>query len=182
MGTHRSSSSRVIGVHSLRPTTIGMIQEQADVRGLSGDPLPEVVTALRTEQITTTSRWFGGSRETRRTTELLLTPEVLVIVTREGRDATAEASQVAFHLLAAAALTAGAEGGLALAGAPVGASDAGPWVLPLDDGPESSRFHEALVDALDRARPGAHTGGHVVPGPRHGTDVGAPDDGALATS
>lgn len=157
MGTHRSSasaSSRVIGVHSLPTDVISLIQEQAEVRGLVRDPLPEVVHAVRTDVATSSGRWFGRGRPRRVTTELLLTPDVLVVTDRDpDRDGPDPEAQVTFHRLGQLEITtATSEPGLGLLSTPVGSTERSSRVVPADGGPEVTRFHQALVEAAERSR------------------------------
>ncbi|GAA4910087.1 hypothetical protein EV188_10189 [Actinomycetospora succinea] len=150
MGTHRQSSSRVIGVHSLPTAVISLIKEQAAVRGLYRDPLPEVTHAVRTELVTGTTGWFGRGREKRRATELLLTPDVLVVTDRDP-DAPDADAQVTFHRLNQLEV-ARVELGLELVGTPVGATERGARVVETDGGPEIDRFHRALLEASEDSR------------------------------
>jgi hypothetical protein len=158
VGTHRSSSSassRVIGVHSLPTSVISMIQEQAEVRGLVRDPLPEVTHAVRTDVVAGSGRWFGRSRPRRIATEMLLTPDVLVVTERDpDRDGPDPDAQVTFHRLQQLEVTAvsGGEPGLGLLGTPVGSTERSSRVVPSDGGPEVARFHQALLDATERSR------------------------------
>jgi hypothetical protein len=158
VGTHRSSSSassRVIGVHSLPTTVISLIQEQAEVRGLVRDPLPEVTHAVRTDVVAGSGRWFGRGRSRRVTTEMLLTPDVLVVTDRDpDREGPDPDAQVTFHRLQQLEVTAvtGGEPGLGLLGTPVGSTERSSRVVPSDGGPEVTRFHQALVEATERSR------------------------------
>lgn len=158
MGTHRSSSSsassRVIGVHSLPTAVISLIQEQAEQRGLVRDPLPEVTHALRTDVVAGSGRWFGRGRARRIATELLLTPDVLVIADRDpDREGLDPDVQITFHRLHQLEVTAAgaAEPGLGLLGTPVGSTERSSRVVPSDGGPEMRRFHQALVEAAERS-------------------------------
>jgi len=153
VGTHRQSSSRVIGVHSLPTAVISLIKEQATVRGLYRDPLPEVTHAVRTELVTGTTGWFGRGRQRRRATELLLTPDVLVVTDRDP-DAPDADAQVTFYRLGQleVARVDGPEPGLELLGTPVGAIERGSRVIETDNGPEIARFHRALLEASEGSR------------------------------
>lgn len=153
MGTHRQSSTSVIGVHSLPTAVISMIKEQAGVRGLSRDPLPEVTHAVRTEVVTGTTGWFGRGRQRRHATELLLTPDVLVVTERDpdGSDADAQVTFHRLHQLDVARVD-GPKAGLELVGTPVGATERGARVIETDGGPEIDRFHRALLEACDDSR------------------------------
>lgn len=150
MGTHRQSSSRVIGVHSLPTAVISLIKEQAATQGLYRDPLPDVTHAVRTELVTSTTGWFGRERRRRQDTELLLTADALVVVDRDpdGSDADAE---VTFHHLdqLEVARVDGPERGLELVGTPLGATERGSRVVETDGGPEIDRFHRALLEATE---------------------------------
>lgn len=172
MGTHRQPSSRVIGVHSLPTAVISLIQEQAEVRGLGRDPLPEVTHAVRTDVVVGTSGWFGRGRPRRRTTELLLTPDVLVVTDRDpDRDGPDPDAQVAFHRLAQLEVTRveGPEPGIGLLSTPVGATERGSRVVVTDGGPETDRFHRALAEAAERSRgvdvPSSRMPAEAVPAP-----------------
>lgn len=153
MGTHRQSSSRVIGVHSLPTAVISLIKEQAAVRGLYRDPLPEVTHAVRTELVTGTTGWFGRGRQRRRATELLLTADVLVVTDRDpdGSDADAQVTFHRLHQLDVARID-GPEPGLELVGTPVGATERGSRIIETDGGPEIDRFRRALLEAFEDSR------------------------------
>ncbi|MEJ2863942.1 hypothetical protein [Actinomycetospora flava] len=140
-------------MHSLPTAVISLIKEQAAVRGLYRDPLPEVTHAVRTEVVTGTTGWFGRGRERRRATELLLTPDVLVVTDRDP-DAPDADAQVTFYRLAQldVARIDGAEPGLELVGTPVGATERGARVVETDGGPEVDRFHRALLAASEDSR------------------------------
>ncbi|MEJ2885230.1 hypothetical protein [Actinomycetospora aeridis] len=169
MGTHRQPSSRVIGVHSLPSAVISLIQEQAEVRGLRHDPLPEVTHAVRTDVVTGSSGWFGRGRPRRRTTEMLLTSEVLVVTEHDPDREDAGDAQVTFHRLHQLEVTRaeGPEPGLELIGTPVGATERGARVVATDGGPEVERFLRALVEAAESSRR------IDVPSSRFPTDVEA---------
>ncbi|MDD7938309.1 hypothetical protein PHK61_07745 [Actinomycetospora lutea] len=153
MGTHRQSTSRVIGVHSLPMAVISLIKEQAAVRGLYRDPLPEVTHAVRTELVTSTTGWFGRGRQRRRAIELLLTADVLVVTDRDPDGPDTDA-QVTFHRLQQLEVTRvdGPEPGLELVGTPVGATERGSRLIETDAGPEIARFHRALLEAAEDSR------------------------------
>lgn len=155
MGTHRSLSSRVIGVHSLPTTVISLVQEQAEVRGLVRDPLPEVTHAVRTDEVVESRRWSGRSRTRRRTVELLLTPDVLVVTDRDAdREGLDPDAQVTFHWLHQLEVTSvdAPEQGLSLLSTPVGSTERSSRHVPSDGGPEIARFHGAVVEAAERSR------------------------------
>lgn len=155
MGTHRNLSSRVIGVHGLPAPVISLIQEQAEVRGLYRDPLPHVTHGLRTDEVVSAGRRFGRSRPRRHATELLLTPDVLVVGDRDpDRDGPDPDAQVTFHRLHQLEVTRAGDGqpGLTLLSTPVGSTERSARVVPSDGGPETDRFLEALVDAVERSR------------------------------
>jgi hypothetical protein len=173
VGTQRSLSSRVIGVHSLPTAIIALIQEQAGVRGLVHDPLPDVTHGLRTDEVTRRARWFGGTRTARRFVELLLTPDLLIVVERAPGDGTAPAPRVDFHRLSQLRIGAGPsepehatgtpeQPGLALVSTPVGATERAARVVPLDEGPEATRFREALIAARNGPGGDAPAGGFAV--------------------
>ncbi|WP_433786451.1 hypothetical protein ACQPX6_07040 [Actinomycetospora sp. CA-101289] len=174
MGTLRNPSSRVIGVHGLPTPVISLIQEQAEVRGLFRDPLPEVTHGLRTDVVSVGSRWFGRSRPRRHAVELLLTPDVLVVCDRDpDSDGMDPDTQVTFHRLQQVEVTAGdADGapGLSLLSTPVGSTERSCRVVSTDGGPESARFFEALTDAAERSRTAAET-----PVPRMPVDSRSPE-------
>jgi hypothetical protein len=159
VGTHRNPSSRVIGVHGLPTPVISLVQEQAEVRGLFRDPLPDVTHGLRTDVVSAGGRWFGRSRPRRHAVELLLTPDVLVVCERDpDSDGIDPDTQVTFHRLQQVEVTAAdADGaaGLSLLSTPVGSTERSARVVPTDGGPESARFLEALVDAAQRSRSAA---------------------------
>jgi len=155
VGTHRNLSSRVIGVHGLPTPTISLIQEQAQVRGLFRDPLPEVTHGLRTDEVIGAGRWFGRGRTRRHAVELLLTPDVLVVSDRDpDHDGLDPDAQVTFHRLHQLEVTptAGGEPGLTLLSTPVGSTERGARAVATDGGPETARFLEALVGAARRCR------------------------------
>ncbi|MHC1559605.1 hypothetical protein ACR9E3_11645 [Actinomycetospora sp. C-140] len=155
MGTHRSSSassSRVIGVHSLPIAVISLIREQAQQRGLVRDPLPEVTHAVRTDVVASAGRFFGRGRARHTFTEMLLTPDVLVVVDRDPeRDGVDPDLQLAFHRLHQLEVTTTTEG-LGLLSTPVGSTERGSRVVPAEGGPEMTRFHQALVEATENSR------------------------------
>ena len=160
MGTHRSAasaaSSRAIGVHSLPTAVISLIQEQAEQRGLVRDPLPEVTHALRSGVVSRSGRGFGR-RARRVATELLLTPDVLVVVDRDpDREGLDPDMQLTFHRLHQLEVTATPEPerGVGLLSTPVGSTERSSRVVPTDGGPEAARFHQALVEATERSRRG----------------------------
>ncbi|PVZ15010.1 hypothetical protein [Actinomycetospora cinnamomea] len=155
MGTHRNLSSRVIGVHGLPAPVISLIQEQAEARGLYRDPLPHVTHGLRTDEVVSAGRRFGRARPRRHATELLLTPDVLVVSDRDpDRDGADPDAQVTFHHLHQIEVTAAGEGqaGATLLSTPVGSTERSTYAVPSDGGPETVRFLEALVDAAAQAR------------------------------
>jgi hypothetical protein len=156
VGTHRNPSSRVIGVHGLPTAVISLIQEQAEVRGLFRDPLPEVTHGLRTDIVSAGVRRFGRGRPRRHAVELLLTPDVLVVCDRDpDSDGIGPDTQVTFHRLQQVEVNAAdADGapGLKLLSTPVGSTERSARVMPTDGGPESARFVEALVGAAQRTR------------------------------
>jgi hypothetical protein len=156
VGTHRNPSSRVIGVHGLPTTVISLIQEQAEVRGLFRDPLPDVTHGLRTDVVRAATRRFGRGRLSRHAVELLLTPDVLVVCDRDpDSDGIDPGTQVTFHRLQQVEVTAvDADGaaGLSLVSTPVGSTERVARVVPTDGGPESARFLEALADVTQRTR------------------------------
>ncbi|HSK58711.1 MAG TPA: hypothetical protein VK935_06625 [Actinomycetospora sp.] len=159
MGTHRNPSSRVIGVHGLPTPVISLIQEQAEVRGLFRDPLPDVTHGLRTDVVRAAARRFGRGRPRRHAVELLLTPNVLVVCDRDpDSDGIDPDTRVTFHRLQQVEVTAtDADGatGLNLVSTPVGSSERIARVVPTDGGPEAARFLEALADAAQRTRSAA---------------------------
>jgi hypothetical protein len=143
VGTHRNTSSRVIGVHSLPTAVISLVQEQAEVRGLVRDPLPEVTHAVRTDEVVEAGRWFGRSRTRRRAVELLLTPDVLVVTDRDpDREGPDPDAQVTFHRVHQLEVTAVEvpEPGLSLLSTPVGSTERSSRHVPSDGGPEVARF------------------------------------------
>jgi hypothetical protein len=157
VGTHRnagsSPSSRVIGVHSLPMAVISLIKDQAVARGLVRDPLPEVTHAVRTDVAAGSGRWFGRGRVRHVVTELLLTPEVLVVVDRDPeRDGLDPDLQLTFHRLHQLEVTAEPEQGIGLLSTPVGSTERSSRVIPSDGGPETTRFRRALVEAAERSR------------------------------
>jgi hypothetical protein len=157
VGTHRSSvsspSARVIGVHSLPMAVISLIKDQASARGLVRDPLPEVTHAVRVDVTASAGRWFGRGRVRHTVTELLLTPEVLVVIDRDPeRDGLDPGLQLAFHRLHQLEVTTEPEHGIGLLGAPVGSTERSSRVIPSDGGPETTRFRQALVEATERSR------------------------------
>jgi hypothetical protein len=174
VGTHRNPSSRVIGVHGLPTPVISLIQEQAEVRGLVRDPLPDVRHGLRTDVVSAAGRWFGRGRTRRHAVELLLTPDVLVVCERDpDSDGIDPDTRITFHRLQQVEVTAAdAEGatGLSLLSTPVGSTERSAHEVPTDGGPESARFLEALVGAAERTRSAAE-----VPVSRTPADAFSPE-------
>jgi hypothetical protein len=157
VGTHRSSisspSSRVIGVHSLPMAVISLIKDQATQRGLVRDPLPEVTHAVRTDVAASSGRWFGRGRVRHTVTELLLTPDVLVVVDRDPEhDGLDPDLQLTFHRLGQLEVTAEADHGIGLLSTPVGSTERSSRVISSDGGPEITRFRQALAEATERSR------------------------------
>jgi hypothetical protein len=164
----RSVTSRAVTVHQLPPHTAESIREQGAVRGLFRDPLPEVTHGLRSDEDTTKKRLFGGARTTRRTVEMLLTPELLIVSYRDGDDAEVDpAAQVSFHrlyqlefsMLPAELLDRARGAGvqlpndlLPLTSTPVGGHTRGSRMVPMDGSADSAHFREALFAAVERAR------------------------------
>jgi len=174
VGTHRNPSSRVIGVHGLPTPVISLIQEQAEVRGLFRDPLPDVTHGLRTDVVSAAGRRFGRGRTRRHAVELLLTPEVLVVCERDpDSDGIDPDIQITFHRLQQVEVTGSeADGatGLSLLSTPVGSTERSAREVPTDGGPESARFLGALVDAAERTRSAAE-----VPESRTPADARSPE-------
>ncbi|WP_433786992.1 hypothetical protein ACQPX6_09155 [Actinomycetospora sp. CA-101289] len=167
----RSVTSRAVTVHQLPPHTAALVREQGAVVGLFRDPLPEVTHGLRSDEDTTKKRLFGGARTTRRTIEMLLTPELLIVAYRDGDDAEVDpAAQVGFHRLhqlefsmlpselmdrARSAGVQVPDDVLPLTSTPVGGHTRGSRTVPMDGGPDAARFREALFAAVERSRRGA---------------------------
>jgi hypothetical protein len=174
VGTHRNTSSRVIGVHSLPTAVISLVQEQAEVRGLVRDPLPEVTHAVRTDEVVEAGRWFGRSRTRRRAVELLLTPDVLVVTDRDpDREGPDPDAQVTFHRVHQLEVTAVEvpEPGLSLLSTPVGSTERNSRHVPSDGGPEVARFHGAVLEAAERSRRVADVAPSAVPSSRVPSDA-----------
>ncbi|GAA4893533.1 hypothetical protein [Actinomycetospora straminea] len=166
----RSTTSRAVTVRQLPPATAAFISEQGAVRGLFRDPLPEVTHALRTDEVTTRKRLFGGARTSVRTVEMLLTPDLLIVSYRDGSDGDARpdpAAQVSFHRLgqlefaplpsellerAGHARVAVPDGLMPLTSTPVGSTHRGSRMVPIGTGPDVARFRQALRDAVERTR------------------------------
>jgi hypothetical protein len=166
----RTRTSRAITVDELAPATAASVREQG-ARHALGDPLPEVTHGLRSDEVRTRKRLFGGPRTTRHTVELLLTAELLVIADRDGGDEEAPA-QVGLHpldqldfaavtaeLLAAATGTAVdvPEGLMPVTSTPVGSTRRATRYVPVGTGPDVAAFRAALTAAAERSRHGAGT-------------------------
>jgi hypothetical protein len=169
----RTLTSRTLAVRDLPQHTAAFIRGQGAVRGLSRDPLAEVTHGLRTDEETIKKRLFGAPRTKRRTVEMLLTPDLLIISYRDGSDEDVDpAAQVSFNRLyqlefsaAPAELLARVTGTaveaavppglMPVSSTPVGATSRATRYVPVGTGPEVAHFREALMTAVERARRGA---------------------------
>lgn len=167
----RSLTSRAITPADLTPAVAELIREQGTLHGLVRDPLPEVTHGLRADEDTTKSRLFRSPRTERRTFEMLLTPDLLLIVYRGGDDAVIDRSahvnfhrlhQIEFSVLPAQLLARARdasieipEGLMSLVSTPVGGTERGSRSVPIGTGTDATLFRDALVAAVERARRGS---------------------------
>lgn len=164
----RNLTTRAVTVDDLPPATAAFVRAQAARRGLAGDPLAEVTHILRTDEETLT-RLRSGPRVEHHTTEVLLTPELLIIAYRQGSDEgyleVDPAARVSFHRLdqlelaapppgrtGARAATSFTRGVLSLESTPLGGARRTTRHLPTGDDPDATRFRDALRAALERSR------------------------------
>ncbi|PVZ14727.1 hypothetical protein [Actinomycetospora cinnamomea] len=164
----RNLTSGAVTVDDLPPVTVAFIRRQGTTRGLDRDPLAEVTHGLRVDE-ETMNRQRVGPRSQRHTTELLLTPELLIISYRQGSDDAPHvdpAARVGFHRLdqlevavPAAGLqkrapgAAPAAGVVAVTSTPLGGTRRTTRHVASGIGPEVTRFWDALQTAVARTRP-----------------------------
>jgi hypothetical protein len=163
----RNLTCGAITVEDLPAATAAFIRRQAAERGLEGDPLAGVTQGLRTDE-ETFERLRTGPRVEHHTTEMLLTPELLIIAYRQGGDdhpRVDPAARVSFHRLDQLEVvpptaqqrqrTLGADtpGVLSLASTPVAGPRRTTRHIPTGNAPEATRFREGLTAAVERARP-----------------------------
>jgi hypothetical protein len=163
----RTITSRAVTVPDLPPATAELVRAQAAAQGLAHDPLPDVTHGLRAHEETTKRRLFG-TRTVQRTTDLLLTPELLVLVDHDEPAGV----RVGFHRLdqldfsaAPAELLAKATGMpvdvprdlLPMTSTPLGDTRRATRYVRVGTGPDVAAFRAALTAAVDRTRPGPGT-------------------------
>ncbi|MHC1559270.1 hypothetical protein ACR9E3_09945 [Actinomycetospora sp. C-140] len=162
MPTARTITSRAIAADDLTPAAAARVREQAAQHD-RGDPLPDVTDGLRVDEEATTTRLFRTPRTTRSEVELLLTPELLVVV-----DHAADHDEVALHPLrqvefsaAPAELLAKVTGmpvdvpddRLPVTSRPLGGERRSTRYVRVGTGPDVTAFRAALTAAVEAARP-----------------------------
>jgi hypothetical protein len=152
------------------PAMAAFIRHQGTTRGLDRDPLAEVTHGLRVDE-ETMSRRPVGPRSERHTTEMLLTPELLIISYRRGDDDAAHVgpdARVSFHRLdqvevatptvglakrAPGAAPTPPQSVVSVTSTPLGGARRTTRHVAAGIGPEVTRFRHALQAAIERARP-----------------------------
>jgi hypothetical protein len=160
----RTLTSRALAVHDLPPATATFLRDRAAQHDL-GDPLAEVTHGLRSDEEITKKRPFGAPRTTSRQVEMLLTPELLIVVDHE-----ADQDRVGFHSLDQLEFTAAPAELLAkvtgmpvdvpdevmpMTSTPIGGGRRTTRYVRLGTGPDVRAFRQVLRAAVERARPGA---------------------------
>lgn len=167
----RNLTSWAVTADDVPPATAAFIRRQGTTHGLDRDPLTEVTHGLRVDEETMARRPVGPRSE-RHTTEMLLTPELLIISYRQGADDAAEhvgpEARVSFHRvdqLEVARPTAGlqkrAPGAaptpppsvVSVTSTPLGGVRRATRHVAAGIGPEVTRFRDALSAAVERSRP-----------------------------
>jgi hypothetical protein len=162
----RNLLAGAITVDDLPAATAAFVRRQAAARGYEGDPLDGVTHGLRTDE-DTMERLRSGPRVEHHTTELLLSPELLVIAYRQGHDDRYDqvdpAARVSFHRLdqlevapAATGLRPRGTGGvpqgvLALTSTALGTTRRTTRHVPTGNAPEVATFRAALEAAVQLA-------------------------------
>jgi hypothetical protein len=168
----RNLTSWTVTVDDVPPATAAFIRRQGTTRGLDRDPLAEVTHGLRVDEETMARRPVGPRSE-RHTTEMLLTPELLIISYRQGADDDAPhagpEARVSFHRLdqlevatptvglarrAPGAASTPPQSVLSVTSTPLGGARRGTRHVAAGIGPEVTSFRAALNAAVDRARTG----------------------------
>ncbi len=153
------------------PAMAAFIRHQGTTRGLDRDPLAEVTHGLRVDE-ETMSRRPVGPRSERHTTEMLLTPELLIISYHRGVDDDAAHvgldARVSFHRLdqvevatptvglakrAPGAAPTPPQSVVSVTSTPLGGARRATRHVAAGIGPEVTRFRHALQAAIERARP-----------------------------
>ena len=174
---HRESVTRnlltgAITVDDLPAATVAFIRKQAAAKGLDGDPLDGVTHGLRTDE-DTMERLSSGPRTEHHTTEMLLSPQLLIISYRQGHDDRYDrvdpAARVGFHRLEQVeivtpvadrprrTLGTATHGVLSLASRQVGGLRRTTRTIPTGNAPEATTFRHALLAAVARAGGSADT-------------------------
>jgi hypothetical protein len=167
----RNLTSWAVTADDVPPAMARFIRHQGTTRGLDRDPLAEVTHGLRVDEETMARRPVGPRSE-RHTTEMLLTPELLIISYRQGVDDAAEhvgaEARVTFHRLdqlevatptvglakrAPGALPTPPQSVVSVTSTPLGGARRSTRHVAAGIGPEVTRFRTALQDAVERARP-----------------------------
>ncbi|CAA9266550.1 MAG: hypothetical protein AVDCRST_MAG54-2758 [uncultured Actinomycetospora sp.] len=167
----RNLTSWAVTADDVPPATAAFIRRQGTTRGLDRDPLAEVTHGLRVDEETMARRPVGPRSE-RHTTEMLLTPELLIISYRQGVDDTAlhvdPNARVSFHRLdqlevakptvglakrAPGALPTPPQSVVSVTSTPLGGAQRTTRHVAAGIGPEVTRFREALDAAVERCRP-----------------------------
>lgn len=156
--------SQAITVADLPPSFAALVSGQGRRLGLD-DPLPAVTHGLRTDEETMERRSRRGPTSSRHVVEMLLTPELLVVVHRDSDDAeTDPGARVRFHRLdqlevtdrgserARTARMAMPTAAIPVTSTPVGGAKRATYQLPIAIDPAVQRFRDALVAAAEAAR------------------------------
>lgn len=165
----RNLTSWAVTVDDLPPATAAFIRRRGAVHGLDRDPLAEVTHGLRVDE-ETMSRQRAGPRSERHTTELLLTPELLIVSYRQGDDDAPHvdpAARVGFHRLDQLEVTVPAvglqerapgaappppQGVVSVTSTPLGGARRATRHITAGIGPEVTRFRDELRAAVEQAR------------------------------
>ncbi|MHC1560171.1 hypothetical protein ACR9E3_14535 [Actinomycetospora sp. C-140] len=163
----RNLLTGAITVEDLPAATAAFIRKQAAAKGLDGDPLDGVTHGLRTDE-DSLERLSSGPRTEHHTTEMLLSPRLLIISYRQGHDDTYDrvdaAARVSFHRLdqlevvtpvpdrPKRTLGTATLGVLSVESRMVGGPRRTTRNIPTGNAPEATTFREALLAAAERAR------------------------------
>lgn len=167
----RNLTSRAVTGDDVPPAMATFIRRQGTMRGLDRDPLAEVTHGLRVDE-ETMSRRPVGPRSERHTTEMLLTPELLIISYRRGADDDAPHvgpdARVSFHRLdqlevatptvglakrAPGAAPTPPQSVVSVTSTPLGGARRTTRHVAAGISPEATSFRHALRAAIERARP-----------------------------
>jgi hypothetical protein len=166
----RNLTSWAVTADDVPPATAAFIRRQGTTRGLDRDPLAEVTHGLRVDEETMARRPVGPRSE-RHTTEMLLTPELLIISYRQGTDDAPHVdpnARVSFHRLdqvevatptvglakrAPGAAPTPPQSVVSVTSTPLGGARRTTRHVAAGIGPEVTSFRRALQAAIEGSRP-----------------------------